>query len=505
VKKLVLLFGMFIAASFPQHLSAAVNGGESKLASLPLTYCNPLPLENYQPGGYVNRKDASRRWMHSDIKRDYREMADPTVIRYKGRYFLFPSCGMLWYSDDLVNWTYHPIEPHDIGYAPTVAEYHGYLYMTANGKEMWRAKDPLGPWEMLGKIKDENGKPTSWKDPCLFVDDDGSVYCYNGLGADGIYVVKLKKDDLTSFDGPNKHCFAFNPEHIWERFGELNQNPDKSCVEGSWMTKHNGKYYLQYSAPGTMLKNYALGCYIGDTPTGPWRYQKRNPILIHKGGLVNGCGHHSMVEGPDGNLWCIYTTLVRIEHGFERRVGMDPVGFDENGEMFVSGPSETPQLAPGIKPKPYLDNSAGLMNVSEGWMASASSYAVGHEPFFAIDGNIRTWWEAADSTTEQWVMVDMERVYDTYAARTMFADRGLDYANGVVPGPYSYVIEGSLDGKKWSVLLDQSQNKVDRHIAYDTFAPRPARYVRLVVKSAPKGMKIAVWEFSVFGKAPVRE
>jgi hypothetical protein len=87
----------------------------------------------------------------------------------------------------------------------------------------------------------------------------------------------------------------------------------------------------------------------------------------------------------------------------------------------------------------------------------------------------------------------------------MFADRGLDYANGVVPGPYSYVIEGSLDGKKWSVLLDQSQNKVDRHIAYDTFAPRPARYVRLVVKSAPKGMKIAVWEFSVFGKAPVRE
>ena len=61
------------------------------------------------------------------------------------------------------------------------------------------------------------------------------------------------------------------------------------------MNKINGRYYLQYSANGTQYRNYAIGCFISDSPLGPFVPQKRNPILIHKGGLVNGCAHHSIV------------------------------------------------------------------------------------------------------------------------------------------------------------------------------------------------------------------
>lgn len=468
--------------------------------AMPLTYCNPLPLPEYQSGVASEKKPGTGRWMTDDVARDYRSMADPCVIRFRDRWYLFPSNGLLWYSSDLVHWTHHDIEPHSAGWAPSVIEFRGWLYLTGNGSSMWRARDPLGPWEKLGPITDERGQPTTWRDPCFFLDDDGTLYCYNGLGTDGIYVVKLNPDDPTHFAGPRQPCFAFNPDHLWERFGEHHEDPTKSSIEGAWITKHAGKYYLQYSAPGTIFRDYAVGCYIGDTATGPWHYQQRNPILLQRGGLINGTAHHCVVTGPDGNLWCFYTLLVRIEHGFERRIGMDPVGFDARAEMFVNGPSETPQFAPGVKPNPWHDNDAGLANVNSGWQTKASSYIPGHEPALAVDDNIRTWWEAADATKEQWLSVNLERPYEVSAARTMFADRGLDYAAGVRPGPYRYRIEGSLDGKVWFTLLDKSGNTVDQHIEYDTWPARPAKQVRLVVLSAPMGMRLGVWEFSVFGR-----
>lgn len=276
-------------------------------------------------------------------------------------------------------------------------------------------------------------------------------------------------------------------------------HPEKSFIEGAWMTKHNNKYYLQYSAPGTEFKCYGLGCYISDTPVGPWAYQKRNPILMHRGGLVNGCAHGCIVEGPNDSLWCFYTTLVRIEHVFERRIGMDPVGFDEHGEIYVAGPTETPQFAPGMSQHPARANDVGWKCLSSNALARASSQMPGHEPQYAVDDEIRTWWEAADAAP-QWLMVDLGYAYTLYAFRTMFGDRGLDYDNGIVPGPYRYCIEGSLDRQTWSTLVDQSANTEDRHIAYDLCTrPQTARYVRLGVLEAPQRMSISVWEFSVFG------
>ncbi|WP_308638262.1 family 43 glycosylhydrolase [Paenibacillus silvisoli] len=467
------------------------------------TYCNPLPLPDYQRGpASMHKGSKDSKWLH-DVHRDFREMADPSVVRFKDRWYLFPSYGLIWYSDDMLNWHYQPVEPFvkslDL-VAPTAVEKDGYLYMAACSDELWRTTDPLGEWELVGTLKDENGNPTSWKDPMLFVDDDGSMYCYHGLGADGIYVVKLRDDDYTRFDGQKAHCFAFNPDHVWERFGECNQDPGISYIEGSWMTKRGGRYYLLYSAPGTEYKRYSLGCYTSDGPMGPFTYQDNSPILHDKGGLINGSGHHSIVEGPDGNLWCFYTILVRIEYKFERRIAMDPVGFDEDGRIFIAGPSETPQFAPGVKGKPWTENDTGLLPLTVNESVKASSYAPGHEPVYAIDNYIRTWWEAADSSTAQWIAVELGREYEVCSARTLFADRGLDYDGGVVPGPYKYRIEGSLNGEEWFTLIDKSDNTVDQHIVYDAWNPHRARYVRLFILAAPRGMRMGVWEFTAFGR-----
>ncbi|HEY3377241.1 MAG TPA: family 43 glycosylhydrolase, partial [Armatimonadota bacterium] len=282
--------------------------------------------------------------------------------------------------------------------------------------------------------------------------------------------------------------------------GEFNQFLDHPVLEGAWMTKHDGTFYLQYSACGTSYTNYALGCYTGQHPLGPFTYQQRNPILISHSGLVNGCAHHSVVEGPGNTLWCVYTTLVGVRAGCERRIGMDPVGFDENGEMFIAGPTETPQFAPGVVADPARGNAAGLLPLTVHQPATASSWIEGREPVYAVDNYIRTWWEAAATDADPWLQIDLEAEFEVSAARTIFADMGLDYSADVMPGPYQYRIEGSNDAQRWTVLCDQSANTEDRHITYDTWAPEVVRYVRLTILAIPPGMRPSVWEFTVFGK-----
>jgi hypothetical protein len=500
-------------------------------------YCNPLPLEHYQRG-------RAHTVLGHRGGRDYRSMADPTVIHFKGSWYLFPSDGMLWHSDDMVNWKHHPIKPFDPGWAPTVVVKGDWLYMTASWDSspepsaLWRARHPFGPWEKMGAagqdadgnptwLKDHEGNPVRWGDPCLFVDDDGAMYCYCNLerpavpadnlpwklaGVGGICGVRLRDDD------PSR--FAAKPEVLidnvseasfrrWERDGACNQKNHRN-LEGPWMNKIGGRYFLQYSGNGTQFRNYAIGCFVSDKPLGPFVRQQRNPILIHKGGLVNGCAHHSIVEGPGGTLWCFYTTLVGIERGdnrpgvvagrvLERRIGMDPAGLDENGELFVAGPTETPQHAPGVVADPLSGNDLGLVPLSVDSPVGASSWVEGREPMYAVDNFIRTWWQAADARSPQWLEVDLEGEFVVNSARTMFADRGLDYAAGVVPGPYRYRVLGSLDGKEWFVLADQSANRIERHIVLDTWEPRLVRRARLEVLAAPPGMEIAVWEFTVFG------
>jgi xylan 1,4-beta-xylosidase len=485
----------------PALLLAA--GPES--AEAPKTYCNPLPIPNLQRGmrshpgskfGWINNRYA-----------DFREMADPTVLFHKNRWYLYPSCGQAWTSDDFVTWDFHPIEPFVPGYAPTVVEAKdGTFYMTACCGSMWRARDPLGPWEALPKVRDENGKPVGWSDPALFVDDDGSLYCYYGLGPKGISVVKMRSDDPSRFEAAPVPCFPFDPSHRWEWLGATNCNPDKSYIEGSWMIKRNGTYYLVYSCVGTEERTYAMGCYTSKSPFGPWTCQKRNPILVtsHIGNFVNGTGHGCITPGPNGTFWAFYTTLVRIDNLYERRIGMDPVGFDENGEIYVAGPTETPQQAPGLNAYPEKKNDAGWIPVTIDSLPKASSQAPGHDAQYANDNSIRTWWEA-EGPAPQWLTFDLGRAYLIRSIRTVFADRGLDYEHGILPGPYQYLIEGSRDnGTTWFPLVDQTRNTTDRQIAYDV-CPKPewTSMIRITIQDAPKGVRVGVIECTAFADLPI--
>jgi len=244
-------------------------------------YCNPLPMI-IGPGGNAS--------------------GDVTVIREKDKYYMFCTGGGAWISDNLVNWAFQPVE--NVPVAPDVVKYNGSFYMCGNDGPLFKADNPLGPYTSIGEWKNTPDVQGGWNgafDVDIFIDDDNKPYLYYpGRGVSGIYVVPLDPNDLSRFAGPVKHLFGFNKDHIWERYGEMNEYTDVAWIEGPWLQKHNGIYYLQYSASGTQWKTYAEGYYTATSPMGPFTYASNNPLLRKTDGLVTGPAHGSIVEGPDG-------------------------------------------------------------------------------------------------------------------------------------------------------------------------------------------------------------
>ncbi|NJK91926.1 MAG: family 43 glycosylhydrolase [Blastochloris sp.] len=274
----------------------------SRLEGMLRYYCNPLPLPNYPRGIHATAEHKAKGgnlWNRSR-REDFREAADPSVLWHEGAWYLYVSGTMAYVSRDFQTWTHHPINIPWIGYAPTIVR-HGHTFLlTACQAEIYTSDHPLGPFTALGPVCSAAGeKIDKWLDPMLFADEDGRLYAYWGLH-DGIFGMELDTNHPVRGLSEPHYLFNFDPKHEWERAGEAHQFQD-SYIEGAWMLKHQGRYYLTYAGPGTELTHYAMGCYVAESPLGPFVYQQRNPILRDPHGLVNGPGHGCLVRGPGGN------------------------------------------------------------------------------------------------------------------------------------------------------------------------------------------------------------
>jgi hypothetical protein len=449
------------------------------MESTPKTYCNPLGVPT--PKG--------------------RSLADPTVFSHREKYYLYATGGQAWVSEDLVHWEYHEVSLPVRVVAPTVVEYKGNFYMSGNGGGMLHSAAPLGPWEQTGEILGLDGKVITWADPMFFVDDDGIFYCYHqsgsGVGTDGIYVTRLDpKANFTRVLGPSVKCFSFRSEHVWERFGDSNEFPELGWIEAAWMTKHAGRYYLQYSGCGTEWKNYAVGVYSSASPTGPFVYQESSPILKEQGALLNGTGHHAIITGPQGQLWMLYHVLFHNANKWDRRLALDAVGFDAEGRMFVNGPSELPQRLPGQHASPSQGNDAGLSLLSMNKEITASSAAPGRSPEYAVDNHIRTWWQAGQAGP-QWLEVDLGRDFNVEASRIVFSLASAEKGQAL----FEYSLELSSDQKAYKTVLKRKAGEgVNSDIRYDELSPAMGRWVRLNFESRPENRPVGIIEFSIFGK-----
>jgi hypothetical protein len=483
-------------------------------------YCNPLPLE-------ASSRDGSPQGV---------SLGDVTVVREGDLYYLFGTGGGAWVSRDFIDWKYQPVEVKGgrLPVAPHVAKYNGAFYMSGNTAPLYHAPAILGPYEVLGPWLNEKGEPwtgvsngkpwTGAFDVDIFVDDDNKPYLYfPGRSTDGIYVAPLDPKNLNRFAAAPKHLFGFDSSHLWERWGDKNEYANVAWIEGPWVIKRNGTYYLEYSASGTQWITYASGVYTAKNPLGPFTYSPRNPLLRKTTGIVTGPGHGCIVKGPDGNWWVFYTIVLANPPG-GRRLGMDPVGFDAQGNMFVRGPSETPQWAPGVVTNPAHDGDSGSIPLSVGkaramnQRGAFSSQRPGHEAAYATDDSNGTWWEPAEDDTQPSLTIDLgsitqfenEQLFTVDSARIEFLARGGIGGRGATtaepPPPghpaFRYKIEVSTDGKSYSVALDKSTNSATQYTEFDEIPPVRCRYVRLTLTDWPRiaNAPLGVVEFTVFGK-----
>ena len=463
------------------------------------TYCNPINLDY----GYTPIPDFAEWGRH-------RATADPVIVNYKGDYYLFSTNQWgYWWSSDLLNWKFIPrkfLRPWNKGYDELCAPAVGILGDTmivfgstyTRNFTIWMSTDPRSnQWKPLVDSFDIGG----W-DPAFFTDDDGRLYMYNGSSnAYPLYGIELDRKTLQPI-GTRKETYILQPWRFgWQRFGEHMDNTFLDpFIEGSWMTKHNSKYYLQYGAPGTEFSGYADGVVVGDGPLGPFDKPQSDPFSFHPGGFATGAGHGSTFTDNAGNYWHISTITIGVKNSFERRLGIWPAGFDKDGVLFMNASF-------GDYPH-YLPSAAGPGGGFTGWMllnyktpvVVSSTLSAAHPPNDAVDEDIKTYWSAATGDKGEWIQSDLGAISTVNAIQINYADQDAEFLGKQTGIYHQYRILGSNDQKNWKTLIDKSRNNTDvPHDYVELPAPVNVRYVRVENIHMPTG-KFAISGLRIFGK-----
>ena len=475
------------------------------------TYCNPLSIADVKSG----------RWLDTSLTKtdprdynDYRSISDPSVIYHNGKWIMYPSYSVAYVSEDFVNWKHVDIGVSNLRYSPAVVEFRGKWYLAGHGMtEMYVADDPLGPFEFCGHITDKNGNRKITLDGCFLADGDRLYFYWCEMedgNSDVEYItgtvgVELDPQKPWQMLGEPIRINTFNPEQKWQRMGEHNQNERMGWIEGQWMKKIGNRYYLLYSGCGTEHGAYVNGVmYSDEGPLTGFKSQKNHDPLTRKTtGLMRGAGHGCIADGPNGTLWTFYTCIFNYNHMFERRIGMDPICIDKDGELYCPCVTETPQFAPGVINNLENGNGTDWLPLTFMQRPIATSNAPGRDPLYASDDSVLTWWQPDEGDAEPVITfrIGEETCYEIKSVRLIWRDINMETLNGINPGAFQYVIEyaPTADLSEWKMLVDASENETDLCIDYRETENVCAYGIRLRILGAPEGITPGLVSLTAFG------
>jgi xylan 1,4-beta-xylosidase len=482
------------------------------------TYANPIDIDykyNFEQ-------------LNSGIS--YRSGADPVIVNHGGEYFLFGTiAGGYWHSRDLGSWRFvQPSRwPFEDIVAPAALSVRDTLYLLqsttvprpilfstapATGQlEFYNRLLPSPPGAQSPFVQNPATPgavpPGPW-DPDIFHDPDTDRW-FMYWGSSNYYPlfgIELDKQRRLVYADTPVALISLHPErHGWERFGRDHRDPRDPFIEGAWMTKHAGRYYLQYAAPGTEYNVYANGAYVGEQPLGPLTYAPYNPIAYRPGGFMTGAGHGNTFLDRHGNYWNTGTPWIGINWNFERRIAMFPAGFDADGQMFVNTRfGDFPHFLPTGRWQQKDELFTGWMLLSYRKPARAASERDTFPASSVTDEDPRSFWVAASNRPGEWLTIDLQRDLDVKAVQVNFAD----YQSNIFVNDSTvytqFRLSHSRDGQHWQPLADLSREKRDRPNAYIEL-PRPVRtrYVRyehLYVASP----NLAISDLRIFGNGTGR-
>ena len=487
-----------------------------RIKDKPLTFCNPININ-------VGSQRVSR-------------MGEPVVVLYKDDYYLFTGGGY-YYSNNMRDWTFVNAPNYPRG-VPSCATDGQTMYACAmNSRNVFSSTDPKsGVWTQAGTFDSDR-----YGDANIFIDDDGRFYMYYGWAQLlPIKVVELDPKTFKEIGKPVVCFFSDYESHGFERrrpedliFPYFNHRPyfpeELPWIEGPWMVKHNGKYYLQYAAIGLEFGSYSHGVYVGDSPLGPFEYSPHNPLTFKTTGFMVGAGHGSTFHDKDGQLWTI--CMVPSFYGGGRgssELALFPTAVDADGVMHSNTAfGDYPQGYPGLIENAVESNFTGWLLLSHKKHVEVSSTLEGYDPANAVDEDMMTHWAAATGEPGEYMTVDFGKECDICAMQINFdqqpdpnaqgggarGGRGMGGFGGGMgmgmrrggagagaPVRYqSYTVQISNDNENWTTIIDKSENNQDlRHDYIELADPVKARYVKLTNVFTPNGM-FAVKDLRIFG------
>ncbi|OYU57367.1 MAG: xylosidase [Chitinophagaceae bacterium BSSC1] len=465
------------------------------------TYCNPINIDY----GYCPIPNFSEQGKH-------RATADPVITVFKGNYYLFSTNQWgYWWSPDMVQWNFvarkflkpwHKV--YDELCAPATLVLGDTLLVIGS---TYSKNFPI--WMSTNPQKDEwkeavdSFQVGAW-DPAFFLDDDNRLYIY--FGSSNTYPTYGQELDRKTLQpiGERKELLRLNDSiHGWERFGEHNDNTFlKPFIEGSWMNKYKGKYYLQYGAPGTEFSGYGDGVYVSDHPMGPFTYQSHNPFSFKPGGFVNGAGHGATYQDLFQDWWHVSTLVIATKNNFERRIGIWPADIDKDGILYTNNAyGDYPHFLPNKNADHSKSQFTGWMLLNYNKPIQVSNTLGAFSANLANDENIKTYWSAATGTKSEWIQTDLGKLSTVHAVQINYADQDATVMGKQTGLYHQYQLLGSKDGKTWELLKDKSQNKTDIPHEYLVFdKPVQTRFLKLLNIHVPTG-KFAISGLRVFGKA----
>ena len=504
---LLVVVALFAITSCTPGSDNSSNSGQSEnftvqITDNPLTYCNPLDL--------IVGSERARRG------------GEPVVVLFDDYYYLFVTGGRgYWYSTNMRDWDYITAQNFPGGVVSVASNGETLFACSMNQKNVYKCiGDPKeGNWELTGTFDSDR-----YGDANMFFDDDGKLYMYYGWSQ--LMPFKVVELDPETFKeiGEPKVCFFGNyEEHGFERrraddviFPYFNHRPyfpeEFPWIEGPWMFKHNGKYYLQYAAIGLEFLSYSHGVYVSDSPMGPFTYSEHNPLTFKTTGFAPGAGHGSTFQDKNGQLWtiCMIPSYYGGRGGAE--ISLFPSAIDADGVLHSNTAfGDYPQYYPGIKKDAVDDNFTGWMLLSQKKYVEVSSTLEGSNPANAVDENFMTNWCAETGDPGEYMTVDLGKACEIYAIQVNW-DQHIEAApaggrgfggfggGGGLDRYQSFTVEISSDNKNWSMLIDKNNNVQDlRHDYTELPEPVTARYVKLTNVFTPSEGKFAVKDLRIFG------
>jgi beta-xylosidase len=266
--------------------------------------------------------------------------ADPEIHFFRGRYYIYPTTSLAfrdqtyfecWSSDNLTNWKNDGVvlSLGDVGWstnyaawAPSVAEKDGrfYFYFSAGdgaGIGVAVSDSPKGPFRDAIGIPLISGYPCGAQpiDAHCFVDYDGEAYLY--FGGHGHCVVAPLTPTMCAF-----------------RRGFREITPSATYVEGPFMLKRRGVYYLTWSEGNWTDETYSAKYGTADSPYGP--FIAGGKILQNDLSVALGAGHHSILKLPEGEddwVICYHRRPLGAEDPNHRVVCLDRLHFRPDGSI----------------------------------------------------------------------------------------------------------------------------------------------------------------------------